>query len=177
MRCLYCARQERASGDGVAVAICKRCGSAICLEHLCEVRRDHRHVGMLGQAMGQSVEMLCLVCAGLAPAETRRPAPTGKQTGRSSGQGASAATLTSPMGDESAPLWADPAGAVVAAEAYLERLRMPTQPDTDTRAVPPTTPDEEFARVEAPSQWWRRWLDSCRRRLASRMSSSQSSQQ
>ena len=174
MRCFYCARQERVSGDGVAVAICKRCGGGICLEHLCEVRRD-RHAGMLGHAPGQSVELLCLACAGLAPAETRLPTPTGRLTGSESERGASIAALSSSPREESESAWADPASVVVAAEAYLERLRAPTRPPSAT-----TTPDVARARWGRPSQWWRqrgrRWFDSCRRRIASHLSASQAPQ-
>lgn len=179
MRCFYCARQERASGDGVAVAICKRCGSGICLEHLCEVRRD-RHAGTLGQAPGQSVELLCLACAGIAPAETRRPAPTGHLAGSDSEWGASISSLSSSTRAEGESAWADSAGVVVAAEAYLERLRAPTRPNT--RGAPAATPDAALARWRwgAPSQWWRRhgrrWFASSRQRITSRMSASQSPQ-
>lgn len=179
MRCFYCARQERASGDGVAVAICKRCGSGICLEHLCEVRRD-RHAGMLGHAPGQSVELLCLACAGLAPAETRHPASSGHLTGSKSEWATSVPARSAATRDESEPAWADPAGVVVAAEAYLERLRAPTRPNT--RGAPQTTSDAALTRWRwgTPSQWWRRhgrrWFVSCRQRIASRMSASQSPQ-
>lgn len=170
MRCYYCARKERVSGDGVAVAICKRCGGGICLEHLCEVRRDRRHAGMLGQAPSQTVELLCLACAGLAPVEARHTATTGHLTGSASSWGAPVAASASSTHDESEPTWTDPASVVVAAEAYLERLRTPTRPNT--RGVLPTAPVTTVARWrwETPSQWWRqhgrRWFDACWRRIA-----------
>ena len=180
MRCFYCTRQEHGTGDRDAVAICKRCGGAICLEHLCEVRRDRRHAGMLGQPLGQSVEMLCLACAGLNPAETRRPAPTGQRTGSESERGASNAMLSSSTHEESEPAWADPAGVVVAAETYLARLRAPTRPLTG--ASSPTIPGVTVGRRRwvFPSRgWWpraQRWFVTRKRHIASRMGASPSSQ-
>jgi hypothetical protein len=171
MRCFYCARQERVSGDGVAVAICKRCGGGICLEHLWEVRHDRRHTGVLGQASGQSVELLCLGCAGLTTMESPRPKTTGRLAESATTKGTSPSALSSSTREEGEPAWTDPASVVVAAEAYLERLRAPSSLEFAT-----TTPDTTLIRW-GTLQWWRqcgrRWFDSCRQRFAGRMRISQ----
>lgn len=167
MRCYYCARQERMTHDGAAVAICKRCGGGICLDHLYEVRRDRPHVGMLGQAPGQTVELLCLACAGITPPEARNPVSPGRLSGNASVWETPVSASSSAMRATSEPAWTDPASVIVAAETYLARLRAPTRPQPRDASVTPPTRRSPW---ESPGQswriWWRRWVSSWSRREA-----------